>query len=103
MSYNKELKPGIQALVIGSVRDSRNIGKTVTLKKVTTGVLEDGSRVDCWEVEGENLHWHMRSRVGGGVSKSGIGNRSWFLSQHLMPIYPEADPLSLEIKEKENV
>ena len=102
MSYNKELKPGIQAIVIGSISDPRNIGKTVTLKEVTEGVLEDGSRVDCWEVEGEGLHWHMRSRTGGS-SSSGIGTRSWFLPQHLMPIYPEADPLSLEIKEKENV
>lgn len=94
MSYNKELKPGIQALVIGSINGPRNIGKTVTLKKVTNGVLQDGSPVVCWEVEGEGLHWHMRNWAG-RIIKSGVGDRSWFLAQHLMPIRPEEDPLEI--------
>lgn len=66
----------------------------MTLKKVTAGVLKDGSQVDCWEVLGEGLHWHMCNRSG-SVTNSGVGSKSWCLSEHLMPIRPEEDPLEI--------
>ena len=93
-SADMKLEPGMMCLVIGYTSEPHNMGKTVTLEKVTNGILSDGSPVICWEVSGEGLHWHMRRRTG-SVSTSGIGNKGWVLSENLMPIRPEEDPLEI--------
>lgn len=83
MSYNKELKPGIQALVIGCYHPefSNVVGTTVTLvESFVIGSLE---------------MWRCEEFIGYEVD--------YIQAKFLMPLYPEADPLSLEIKEKENV
>lgn len=101
MSYNKELKPGIQALVIGCRVETVNVGKVVSIKRYAKAGELNPSGLhyveDYWVCTGDNL-----------VSISGtqkvVGSEGLFNPKHLMPIYPEADPsLSLEIKEKENV
>ena len=105
MSYNKELKPGIQALVIGYRNFPQHLGRTVTLGKfVRKGDEYEGYKAkrDLWEILGDGL-------VRGIFSKEGVllvavrSKVSFSQPHHLMPLYPEADPLSLGIKEKENV
>lgn len=93
-SANMKLSPGMMCLVIGYVGEPHNVGKTVTLKKVASGILPDGSPTYCWEVSGEGIRWRMRNRTG-SVTTAGVGNRGWILAQHLMPIRPEEGPLEI--------
>lgn len=83
MSYNKELKPGIQALVIGCYHPefSAVIGTTVTL--VESLIIDSLEMWCCEEFTGHEV--------------------DYIQARFLMPLHPEADPLSLETKETENV
>lgn len=69
---NAELKPGMMAMVIGSVHGySKHIGKIVTLKDSGVDILGE--------------YWTFIEE---------IDDTAWkVLSKHLMPIKPEADPL----------
>ena len=76
---NAELKPGMMALVIGSVHGySKHIGKIITLKDSGIDILGE--------------YW---------IFIEEIDDVAWkVLSKHLMPIKPEADPL--HIKEEQH-
>lgn len=93
MSYNKELKPEIQALVFGLVDDIQFNGLCVTLKSHSKE--SEGVEWGNW-LPGDWICVHPSF----GEDVDGM---EMFNEKNLMPIYPEADPLSLEIKEKENV
>ena len=69
---NTELKPGMMAMVIGSVHGySKHIGKIVTLKDSGFDILGE--------------YW---------IFIEEIDDTAWkVLSKHLMPIKPESDPL----------
>ena len=94
---NTELKPGMMALVIGSVNNPKNIGKVVELiSYIKNGDRNSSGHVmnaDSWEIKGDNL---FSSTVLSGTDiliSTSIGEKSNAAPNHLMPINPEADPL----------
>lgn len=70
---NTELKPGMMAMIIGSIHeDSDHIGKIVTLK-------------DCGFIDGYGEYWRFEQE---------INEFAWrALSKHLMPINQDPEPL----------
>ena len=92
-----ELQPGMLALVTGCSKYPVDIGKVVTLDRFLNKgdhTPDNGYAVkDLWMATGENLH-RVRD---GNLAKSDFG---LYLSSHLLPIKPEADPLDVTHKEE---
>lgn len=92
-----ELQAGMLALVVGCTKYDIDVGKIVKLDRY----LRAGEHTPCngcltkdlWLATGENLHRIM----GGKIVQADYG---LYMTENLLPIKPEADPLDATHKEE---
>lgn len=90
-----ELVPGGLAVIISAKHCHENIGKIVTLERyVKKGDLIGGYLVDAdgWHITGDLVSWNS---IGSVRMKHSLA-----MPYQLMPINPEADPLSIDQRQE---